>query len=816
MNKLFLILFSIVFLGLLAPVFLVQAATNGYAWSNNIGWINFGCPNCNVAVSGTTIIGYAWNDNYGWINLNPPTSGVKNSATGALSGSAWGSNIGWVNFSGASINCSKKIIGTATGDIVGTVNFVCANCNVQTDWAPTSGCDTGGPTKYHNQCNALKQCESAVGDSPDLCRTGHNEDCAVGCENNADCGTDDYINSPICQDRSIYQDFVTYTCNNPGATNAYCSDSAESKLKADCPAELVCNNGNCIACISDNDCGVGTYTDDPPFCLEGDETSVYGNYNFHVCIDPGEANSYCYPYVAPQPQSSCEENQICKDGGCVDRPSKHNECVDSQCVQVDGQGPDLCQSPSDCIFTHTECDGSQCIPVNGAGPNQCDSSDVNNDCQHYECNYLISQCALTDGPGADSCQVGDACLLMHTECNGLQCVSIPGLTLNQCNSDDDCLPPKHNECNDQKQCVQVDGAGSDQCQADKDCNNVVDQIRDNIQESLPEPVKVVVEETKKAINSPEGSITTKTLSTTGIVVAAVATSSAFSFPFLEFFLIPLRLFGLLMEAFGLRKKIVPWGVVYDSITKRPLDPAYVVLKNPLGDIVASAITDMDGRYGFLVAPGVYKMEVRRTNFIFPSQKLAGRTHDELHQDLYLGGDINIAAFGDVITKNIPLDPLKFDWNEFAKKSKKLTKFYSKWDIILREAYDFFFVVGFIVAIVSFIFAPHPYNMVMVLLYVGMLIFRILGLKPRSFGSVIEKSTGNPLSYAIIRVVMPISDVVVSSKSADKYGRYYCLVPPGKYYIKVEKKNDDGSYSLVHTSPVMDTSKKGIIKEVFKI
>ena len=61
-----------------------------------------------------------------------------------------------------------------------------------------------------------------------------------------------------------------------------------------------------------------------------------------------------------------------------------------------------------------------------------------------------------------------------------------------------------------------------------------------------------------------------------------------------------------------------------------------------------------------------------------------------------------------------------------------------------------------------------------------------------------------------------SDVEIVSKVADRYGRYYCLVPPGQYYVKIEKKNRDGSYSLVYTSKVIDVSKKGIIKEKFKV
>jgi hypothetical protein len=300
------------------------------------------------------------------------------------------------------------------------------------------------------------------------------------------------------------------------------------------------------------------------------------------------------------------------------------------------------------------------------------------------------------------------------------------------------------------------------------------------------------------------------------VATVAAVDASLSFPFFEIFLIPFRLFSLLMTAFGLKKRSLPWGVVYDSVTKQPLDPAYVVLKNLQGKNVSSAITDLDGRYGFLVEPGVYQMSVRKTNYNFPSQKLAGRTHDELHTDLYFGENIEIKKAEEVIIKNIPLDAIKFDWNEFAKKDKSLMKFYSKWDIFLRKIYDYFFVIGFIVAVIAYIFAPYPYNAVIIILYVILLLLRVLGLKPKSYGYIVDKTTGIPLSFAIIRVVMPDSDIVLASKSADKYGKYYCLVPPGKYCVKIEKKNEDGSYSLVYTSPIIDVSKKGIINEGFKI
>ncbi len=332
-------------------------------------------------------------------------------------------------------------------------------------------------------------------------------------------------------------------------------------------------------------------------------------------------------------------------------------------------------------------------------------------------------------------------------------------------------------------------------------------------------VAIVIKEIKKIIETPVGSVVTKVVSTTGVAITTatiatnVFTSSVFS-P--EIFLIPFRIFSLLMFALGIKKRSRPWGVVYDSITKQPIDPAYVILKDLQDKNVSSAITDIDGRYGFLVKPGVYKITANKTNYSFPSQKLLGKTQDELYDNLYFGDQIEFKKEGEVITKNIPLDSIKFDWNEFAKKDKTFMKFYSKWDLILGKISDAFFVVGFIVAVIAFFAAPYPYNTIIVGFYLFLLVLRILGIKLKPIGHIINKETGTPLSFAILRVIIPVSNIEVTHKIADKYGKYYCLIPSGKYYVKIENKNDDGSYSLVYTSPVIDTSKKGIIKKIFKV
>ncbi len=117
---------------------IVTGGSAGYAWSDQIGWVNFGVVSGNIHITDSGITGHAWNANNGWVNMDPDNGGVAVAASGALSGYAWGSSLGWINFSGVSINSSGKFTGTATGSNIGTLTFDCTNCNVTTDFRPAN------------------------------------------------------------------------------------------------------------------------------------------------------------------------------------------------------------------------------------------------------------------------------------------------------------------------------------------------------------------------------------------------------------------------------------------------------------------------------------------------------------------------------------------------------------------------------------------------------------------------------------------------------------------------------------------------------
>jgi hypothetical protein len=107
-----------------------------YAYSENVGWINFepnvAGPNVGATVSSGRLTGFIWAENIGWINLSPASyGGVFNDGAGNLSGYAWGENVGWINFNpsygGVTIDIDGNFDGWAWGENIGWLNFNSGN-----------------------------------------------------------------------------------------------------------------------------------------------------------------------------------------------------------------------------------------------------------------------------------------------------------------------------------------------------------------------------------------------------------------------------------------------------------------------------------------------------------------------------------------------------------------------------------------------------------------------------------------------------------------------------------------------------------------
>ncbi len=324
--------------------------------------------------------------------------------------------------------------------------------------------------------------------------------------------------------------------------------------------------------------------------------------------------------------------------------------------------------------------------------------------------------------------------------------------------------------------------------------------------------KIIAKNTEEIVQSPAGRVTAKLVQPLGAISGGVAVGSQVLLStvtvtsFSDVYLIILKGFGLLAGFF--RKKRKPWGTAYDSVTKRPLDPAYVVIKNQAGDEISDAITDLDGRFGFFVPAGKYTMDASKTNYAFPSKKLVGKERDEVYEGLYHGDPVENKE-GEVVVRNIPLDPVNFDWNEFEKNKQNLFRLYSEKEKKLRKAFDYIYNFGFFGSLLAAVFDGNYFNYTFLVLYLGVIIYQKFFIYKRTAVTLKYAKNNEPIPYSIIKLFSPETGNQVKSVVSDQLGRFYLLVGVGKYYLTVDAKQPDASYKSIYKSEIMDL-KKGIV------
>jgi hypothetical protein len=142
-SRLFIVTIALAILAILNPrLATVRAATtidsaNKYAYSGNLGWLNWAGDSTNGSVIGEYVCsGYVYSANIGWINLGrgSPTNGiyyqnlsandfgVNRDELGNLRGYAYSANVGWINFE----NTGAPAVNLLTGQLKGSVWS--ANC----------------------------------------------------------------------------------------------------------------------------------------------------------------------------------------------------------------------------------------------------------------------------------------------------------------------------------------------------------------------------------------------------------------------------------------------------------------------------------------------------------------------------------------------------------------------------------------------------------------------------------------------------------------------------------------------------------------
>lgn len=229
-----------------------------------------------------------------------------------------------------------------------------------------------------------------------------------------------------------------------------------------------------------------------------------------------------------------------------------------------------------------------------------------------------------------------------------------------------------------------------------------------------------------------------------------------------------------------RRKRKAYGMVYHSITKRPIDLAIVRwISEETGLTARTAVTDREGRYFLHSDPGKYRLEVVKQRYEFPSSLLRGLRTDGDYVDIYSGGVVELTEPA-TIAINIPLDPM------VAVETPRRVIF-SHFMRIVQHGVALF---GVAVSGVAFLITPSVPMALFVLVQIGVYsLFRRLSLpsRPHEWGIIADAHTRRPIVRAIVRLYDQVYDRLLETYVTDGRGRYGFLVGKNIYKVVVQAK-----------------------------
>ena len=258
----------------------------------------------------------------------------------------------------------------------------------------------------------------------------------------------------------------------------------------------------------------------------------------------------------------------------------------------------------------------------------------------------------------------------------------------------------------------------------------------------------------------------------------------------------------ILNFFSLKKIERFWGVVYDSVSKQPLDPVIVKLLYSDGREIETCVTDIAGRYGFLAAPGKFKIHARKTNYSFPSQYVKG-SKDGIFENIYHGEFFVLSEDSEVVAPNIPMDPVGFDWNQQAKKN--MGQAHPHLEYLLKKLLAVCFWFG-LLAYCLYVWASYPktpyYVYVILLVYLLLIILSRIIPDVRLWGKIHIKAKIKNIKNLFLELhSQQFPGVSFGKTYAHESGRYLLRANPGKYLLTVSLVNEKAEKVLLGSLPV---------------
>ncbi|MDO8571533.1 MAG: hypothetical protein Q7R79_02550, partial [bacterium] len=245
-----------------------------------------------------------------------------------------------------------------------------------------------------------------------------------------------------------------------------------------------------------------------------------------------------------------------------------------------------------------------------------------------------------------------------------------------------------------------------------------------------------------------------------------------------------HLFSSLITALGLRRRRKPWGVVYNAISKTPIDLAILRLFNASNNkLLETQVTDKNGRFSFLAPPGEYSITVTKPPFIYPSALVKTSTDGD-YAHVYRRELLKITKPDEAIDLSIPLDPPSGEKGGTHEKEtllQQLKKIFSKYSTV-------YLILSLVVSFALAIYVPTTTN-ALLLIFNGVFTIIQVYLTQRvekSWGVVFDMESGQQIPLAAISIIDALQNKLLRTRLTDYHGRFSFLPPPGEYILTVSK------------------------------
>ncbi|MFA6492841.1 MAG: YCF48-related protein [Patescibacteria group bacterium] len=250
------------------------------------------------------------------------------------------------------------------------------------------------------------------------------------------------------------------------------------------------------------------------------------------------------------------------------------------------------------------------------------------------------------------------------------------------------------------------------------------------------------------------------------------------------------LFPAIFTAAAVRRRRKPWGIVYDSLTGKPVDLAIIrAFDVKTKRLVATKVTNENGRFHFLLSKGNYYVTVTKAGYTFPpkiskfkASQLATRFGPQ--GDIYFGQSFVIESDDTNINLSIGLEP-KISTLSFKLKLAIWLKNGTDWFLIALSYFAVpLMIIGAILTSLTVVVIQSKFNLYLSGFYAILLIAYLVSSRIRAtrLGLIFDSRTREPIAGATVLIIDKEYDVIREIKTTDQSGHFAILAQRGQYRL----------------------------------